>query len=119
MVADQARAEEDNPSNARILADIRRIFAAAGEPENLSTDQILFALNSDPEAPWAEYARGGLTARGLAAMLRDYGITSGNVRMLDHTQRKGYTRAKFADAWKRYCPTVHPVGEPAPAGSRS
>ncbi|MFG2856071.1 DUF3631 domain-containing protein [Streptomyces mirabilis] len=111
MVTAEAEAEQDNPSNARILADIRRIFHAKGEQEHLSTDEILFALNGDPEAPWAEHGRGGLTPRGLGAMLREYGISSGNVRV-GEIQRKGYTRNKFADAWKRYCPTVHPLGTP-------
>ncbi|MGW5566721.1 DUF3631 domain-containing protein [Streptomyces tendae] len=108
MVAAEAQAEEDNPSNARILADIRRAFAATGDPESMSTDALLYRLNSDPEAPWAEAGRGGLNPRALSGMLREYGIRSGNVRMPDGTQLKGYTRAKFADAWKRYCPTVHP-----------
>jgi hypothetical protein len=111
MVAAEAEAEQDNPSNARILADIRRIFHAKGEQEQLSTDELLYALNGDPEAPWAEQGRGGLTPRGLSAMLREYGISSGNVRVGD-IQRKGYTRGKFTDAWKRYCPAVHPLGTP-------
>ncbi len=111
MVAAEAEAEQDNPSNARILADLRRIFHAKGEQEQLSTDEILYALNSDPEAPWAEHGRGGLTPRGLGAMLREFGISSGNVRV-GEIQRKGYTRGKFTDAWKRYCPTVHPLGSP-------
>ncbi|NYI05557.1 hypothetical protein FHU37_002500 [Allostreptomyces psammosilenae] len=109
MVASEVQTEDDNPSGARILADIRRIFHAKGDVESLSTDEILFALNSDPEAPWAEHGRSGLTPRGLGAMLRDYGITSANVRIADGTQRKGYTRNKFTDAWRRYCPTVHPL----------
>jgi hypothetical protein len=113
MVASEAQAEEDHPGHARILADIRRAFAAAGDPESVSTDALLFALNGDPEAPWAESARGGLTPRALAGMLREYGIRSANVRIPDQTQRKGYTRAKFTDAWRRYCPTVHPLGAPA------
>ncbi|MFJ5608221.1 DUF3631 domain-containing protein [Streptomyces sp. NPDC093221] len=111
LVTAEAESEDDQPSNARILADIRRIFHAKGEQEHLSTDEILFALNSDPEAPWAEYGRGGLTPRGLGAMLREYGISSGNVRVGD-IQRKGYTHSKFTDAWKRYCPAVHPLGRP-------
>ncbi len=118
MVASEAAAEADNPSNARILADIRRIFFNAGDPESLTTDHILFALNGDPEAPWAEHGRGGLLPRGLGSMLREYGIRSGNVRIADGTQRKGYNRNKFADAWKRYCPTVHPLGEPV-SGTRT
>jgi hypothetical protein len=108
MVAAEALAEEDHPSGAKILADVRRIFFGQGDVDSLSTDDLLHALNSDPEAPWAEWGRGGLTPRGLGAMLREYGISSGNVRVGD-IQRKGYTRNKFADAWRRYCPTVHPL----------
>ncbi|MGW1147580.1 DUF3631 domain-containing protein [Streptomyces sp. NPDC002454] len=115
MVAAEERAEEENPSGAKILADIRRIFHAKGDPESLSTDDLLFTLNSDTEAPWAEWGRNGLTPRGLGALLRDYTIASGNVRVGD-IQRKGYTRNKFADAWRRYCPTVHPLdADPATA----
>ncbi|WP_280691121.1 DUF3631 domain-containing protein [Kitasatospora sp. GAS204B] len=109
MVASEAQAEEEAPSGARILADIRRIFVGSGDQDSVTTDQLLFALNSDPEAPWAEWGRGGLTARGLGTMLRAYGISPGNVRIGDGSQRKGYMRNKFADAWRRYCPTVHPL----------
>ena len=111
MVAAEAQAEEDNPSNARILADIRRAFAVSGDPDSMSTDALLYRLNSDPEAPWAEAGRGGLNPRGLSGMLREYSIRSGNVRMPDSTQLKGYTRAKFTDAWRRYCPSVHPLAD--------
>ncbi|MFJ8432013.1 DUF3631 domain-containing protein [Kitasatospora sp. NPDC094019] len=114
--------QEDNPGGARILADIRRSFHAAGDPDSVTTDQLLFTLNGLDEAPWAESARGGLTPRGLGSMLREFGITSGNVRLGDGTQRKGYTRHKFLDAWRRYCPTVHPSTPTATdenAGARS
>ncbi|WFB08207.1 DUF3631 domain-containing protein [Streptomyces sp. LX-29] len=118
MVAAEAAAEEDHPSGARILADIRRIFAGRGEPESLSTEELLYLLRQDVESPWAEWGRSGLTARDLGAMLREYGIRSGNVRMADGTQRKGYMRNKFLDAWRRYCPTVHSVGtQPVPSGN--
>ncbi|AYG82070.1 hypothetical protein DWB77_04240 [Streptomyces hundungensis] len=109
MVAAEAAAEEDHPSGARILADIRRVFVGRGEPDSLSTEELLYLLRQDPESPWAEWGRSGLTARGLGAMLREFGIKPGNVRVADGTQRKGYMRNKFLDAWRRYCPTVHPV----------
>ncbi len=109
MVDAEVQTEEDNPGGARVLADIRRIFHAAGDPDSITTDQLLFTLNGDPEAPWAEAGRGGLTPRGLGSMLREFGISSGNVRIGDGTQRKGYLRHKFTDAWRRYCPAVHPL----------
>ncbi|MGW2130541.1 DUF3631 domain-containing protein [Streptomyces coelicoflavus] len=109
MVAAEVAAEEDHPSGARILADIRRVFVAQREADSLSTEELLHHLRQDAEAPWAEWGRGGLTARELGRLLREFGIKPGNVRMVDRTQRKGYMRNKFLDAWRRYCPTVHPV----------
>ncbi|WP_457029214.1 DUF3631 domain-containing protein [Kitasatospora sp. P5_F3] len=116
MVDAEVQTEEDSPGGARILADIRRIFHTNGEPDSITTDQLLFALTSDPEAPWAESGRGGLNPRGLGAMLREFGISSGNVRIGDGTQRKGYLRHKFTDAWRRYCPAVHPLAPNASTG---
>jgi hypothetical protein len=115
MVATEAEAEEERPGGARILADIRRVFAAQREVDSLSTDELLYHLRQDAESPWAEWGRGGLDARELARMLNQYGIKPGNVRLADGTQRKGYTRNKFLDAWRRYCPTVHPVNTEPPA----
>ncbi|MFG2822641.1 DUF3631 domain-containing protein [Kitasatospora sp. NPDC048365] len=115
MVAAEEEAEEDSCGSARILADIRRIFVAHGDPDTLPTTAILASLNDDPEAPWAEHGRGGLTARGLAGLLKDYRISSANIRMPDGTQRKGYTFNRFADPWRRYCPRVHPVPPPGRA----
>lgn len=118
MVAAEIEAEEDQPGEARILADIRRVFVAQREVDSLSTDELLHHLRQNAESPWAEWGRNGLTARDLAAMLRRYGIKPGNVRLADGTQRKGYMRNKFLDAWRRYCPTVHPVdAEPAALAS--
>ncbi|KNB50237.1 DUF3631 domain-containing protein [Streptomyces caatingaensis] len=109
MVAAEAATEEDHPSGARILADIRRVFVAQREVDSLSTEELLHHLRQDLESPWAEWGRNGLSPRDLGAMLRDFDIRPGNVRLADGTQRKGYTRNKFLDAWRRYCPTVHPV----------
>lgn len=109
MVAAEREAEEDQPGSARILADIRRAFVSAGDPDALTTDHLLHTLRTDPESPWSDWGREGLTPRGLGALLREYGIASANVRIADGTQRKGYTRTKFTDAWHRYCPAVHPL----------
>ncbi|GAA2789850.1 DUF3631 domain-containing protein [Kitasatospora sp. CM 4170] len=109
MVAAEAEIEEDSCGGARILADVRRIFFSHGDPAILPTTAILAALNDDPEAPWAEHGRGGLSARALAGLLKDYQISSSNIRLPDGTQRKGYTFNKFADSWRRYCPKVHPL----------
>ncbi|MDT6984471.1 DUF3631 domain-containing protein [Streptomyces lusitanus] len=51
MVAAEVAAEEDHPSGARILADIRRVFYAQREVESLSTEELLHHLRQDAEAP--------------------------------------------------------------------
>ncbi len=117
MVTSEVEVEEEQPGGARILADIRRIFFAQREVDSLSTEELLHHLLQNTESPWAEWGRHGLTSRNLSDMLRPFDIRPGNVRLADGTQRKGYMRNKFLDAWRRYCPTVHPVdAEPvAPA----
>ncbi|MER5849335.1 DUF3631 domain-containing protein [Streptomyces sp. NPDC002012] len=110
MVTAEVEAEVERPGGARILADIRRVFADQREPDSLPTEELLHRLRQNAEAPWAEWGRGGLSARNLADMLREFSIKPGNVRLADGTQRKGYTRNDFLEEWRRYCPTVHPVG---------
>lgn len=53
MVAAEVEAEEEQPGGARILADIRRVFATQRETDSLATDDLLYHLRQDPEAPWA------------------------------------------------------------------
>ncbi|GGP84586.1 DUF3631 domain-containing protein [Streptomyces melanogenes] len=114
MVDAEVEAEQEHASGARILADIRRVFVARHEVDSITTEDLLHELCKDLESPWRKRGRDGLTARHLSDMLREFGIKSANVRTADGTQLKGYTRNKFLDAWRRYCPTVHPI-DAAPA----
>lgn len=103
----------------RLLADLRSIFVPAdengqpGEPHDLlSTEAVLTALHGLAEAPWGDLRGKPLGDRGLAAMLRRYGISSTKVRVGDKSLR-GYRREHLWDAWQRYLPST-PVGaEPA------
>ncbi|GAA1586884.1 DUF3631 domain-containing protein [Actinoplanes couchii] len=89
----------------RLLTDCR---AAFGQHDAIPTAVLLDRLKTDPEAPWADYGGTGLSAMKLGSLLREYDITSGNVRFTTG-QAKGYQRADFTDAWQRYCPD--PDGE--------
>ena len=110
MTAHEAGQDEDAGLRTRILADIRRVFAAEGDPATLRTGRLLQQLNADSEAPWAEYSAQGLTPRGLQLLLRDYGIGSANHRFPGGTQAKGFARTQFADTWARYCPAPAATG---------
>jgi uncharacterized protein DUF3631 len=119
MTAYEAGQDEDGGLRTRILADIRRAFAAEGSPSVMRTSRLLDHLNGDKEAPWAEHGSGGLTPRGLQLLLKDYGISSANRRFPDGTQAKGFARNQFLDAWARYCPEPAATGAPAEAETKS
>ncbi|MFB7780848.1 DUF3631 domain-containing protein [Streptomyces bauhiniae] len=111
MTAHESGKDADTGLRTRILIDIRRVFTAERNPAALRTSRLLEELNSDEEAPWAEYGSMGLTSRRLGILLEDYGIRPGNHRFPGGGQAKGYARNQFLDAWARYCP--------APAAERA
>jgi hypothetical protein len=111
LAADQD-AEARISDRIRLLADIRAAFAALGNPEAATTKDLLQALNSDTEAPWAGLGPGGLTGKRLGDMLSEFEIRSDTIRF-PVGQAKGYHRPDFTDAWARYCPP--PAGVPVPS----
>jgi uncharacterized protein DUF3631 len=92
--------DDAQTTGTRLLADVREIFAATGEP-GLWTSVLLSKLHAIEEAPWGEWHGHPLTARELANLLRPHGIKSVQVRRGDGN-RHGYRRADFEDAWVRY-----------------
>lgn len=112
MTAHEAYQDEEASLKTRLLRDIRRAFAHAGNPTAIRTRDLLASLCQDAEAPWADHATGGLNAYHLSNLLRDFGITPANIRFPDGTQAKGYPRSRFTDAWDRYCPEPEPGATP-------
>ena len=77
---------------------------------------LLDRLKADPEAPWADYGRTGLTAMKLgdaAARVR-HPIGQHPLRP-PYGQAKGYQRTDFIDAWARYCPGPQPATDGDPS----
>lgn len=92
----------ERPSlGVQLLADVQRCF---GECDRITTSELLRALLSDDEAPWGDLRGKKIDARILGQLLRPYGIRSGSVRLPDGATPKGYMRADFHEAWKRYLP---------------
>src|SRR5207248_3133066 len=77
---------------------------AFGDDSALPTTELLNRLRGIPESGWDEFGPGGLTGKRLASLLREYGIRSTTSRFPGIGQAKGYQRADFVDAWRRYCP---------------
>jgi len=105
--SEQAGAD-DETIGVRLLADVFAAFERAGH-ERLSTERLLELLCEDEEAPWTEWYGKPLTARGLARLLRPFGVRSGTVRLAGGATPKGYKREAFGDAWTRYLPGNAPV----------
>lgn len=108
LTALQTEAADTGAEQANDRTRLLRDCHAAFDSETaLPTMRLLQRLRADPEAPWAEYGpRGdGLTAMKLGALLREYGISSENIRFTGDRAR-GYRRASFDDAWHRYTPEL-------------
>ena len=85
-----------------LLADIKEIFEAK-EVIKITTSELIAALCEDTEKSWATYNRGKpLSPRQLSTKLRDYGITSKDLRFGYDGVKKGYEANQFNDAFTRY-----------------
>ena len=94
---------EDDSLAIQLLADIRQIFKEEGM-DRLPMRVLLKRLVALEEAPWAEYNRGKeLTAHGLAAMLREFGIKTRQVRIGAKNVRH-YVLDDFKPVFDRYLP---------------
>jgi hypothetical protein len=94
-----AQAKESTPSlGVRLLGDVRAVFE---ELDRITTAALLERLKALEEAPWSDLRGKPLDARGLARLLKPYGIAYKTVREGELTA-KGYERADFVDAWARY-----------------
>jgi hypothetical protein len=96
------REEGEERLGVRLLADTRTVF---GDDDQAATSAILNRLHNLDESPWADIRGKPLNDRGLAALLKPYGIKSKTIRVGSATPR-GYRRADFLSAWKRYLPPL-------------
>jgi Protein of unknown function (DUF3631) len=98
-VALVALLKESTPSlGIQLLRDLKTVFGTA---EQKSTESILNDLYALDESPWKDLRGKPLTDRGLAGRLKRYDIKPKVIRIGTLTPR-GYEKADFLDAWKRY-----------------
>jgi hypothetical protein len=101
-----AASKEIDPSlGIRLLADLRTVF---GDREQMTTREVLQALNGLDEAPWGDLKGKPLDERGLARRLKQYSIKSKNLNLGGYDRPKGYDRDDLYDAWNRYLPAPPP-----------
>ena len=95
----------------RLLRDLRNIFDGK-KAEQFATGALLEELWAAEDAPWGSLRGEPLDARGLARLLKPYGIRPEKLRQREDTFR-GYRRANFEDAWARYTPDTPEKAEHA------
>ncbi len=97
-----APADDDGGRGPQLLAAIRQ---AMGKDSSITTAGLLATINADDELPFGGWNEGkGLDARGLAKLLKPYGVKPRTIRVGDETP-KGYRAEDLQDAWARYLPS--------------
>ena len=98
---------EDDSVKIQLLQDIRQSFKEA-EADKLTTSELLDKMKLFEESPWNDWNSGkGLNARGLAILLKPFGVQSKNIRINDKVL-KGYARQDFDTVFDRYIPLGTP-----------
>ena len=82
-----------------LLKDVRKIWPP-GEA-SLEVSSLLKFLISEPEMRWGEFKGKPLTARGLAQLLKSYGIKSSRT-----SSARFYHYREIKDVWDRYLPSL-------------
>lgn len=107
-----ALSTEDNDDGAsRGALLLGAIRDAMGDADVIATVDLLEKINGNDELPFGGWNDGkGLDARGLARMLKPYGVKRATVRVGDRTP-KGYRRADLENAWARWLPSNGQLGK--------
>jgi hypothetical protein len=96
---------EDFYSSKQILADIRDAFAEKGNPEWISTIDLLAFLHTMDDRPWDEWTKGKpMHPKSLSHLLEPFSIRPRNHRTGPKTIPKGYYRQDLEPVWQRHLP---------------
>lgn len=97
------QSKESTPSlGVQLLTNLREVFA---DQEKMFTTSILAELNKNDEWPWGNLRGSELDPRGLADLLRPYGIARTTIRVNDKPG-KGYRAIDLYEPWTRYTPPL-------------
>lgn len=88
---------DKHSEGVRLLADIKRAFDDMGS-DTIPSDPLATRLRAMEDASWGDAAGGkGLSTRGIAKLLKPFGISPRKGKDANY-----YQRSDFTDAWERY-----------------
>jgi hypothetical protein len=95
---------DDASIGVQLLGDVRASFVTE---DRISSITLLTKLNAMDEASWGGWHNGsGMTPRDLARRLKPFAVGSRPLRPAGGgAPFKGYLKADFDDAWRRYLPS--------------
>ena len=110
-----SKTDEDS-TRTQLLADVRLVFIAEAR-DRIHSQRICDALAKMEGQPWPEWRRGKpMTPTALAHQLRPFGVRPKQI-MLDGTNKSGWERKDFEDAWNRYVTPRSPKTTRTPASA--
>ncbi len=105
---------EDFYSSKLVLSDIRDAFAEKGNPEWISSTDLLEYLHTMDDRLWDEWTKGKpMHPKSLSHLLEPFGIHPRNHRTGPKTIPKGYYRQDLEPLWAKHLPTLTCRAEPA------
>ncbi len=97
----EARKESSDPHDL-LLQDIQNILQSH-TGKNITSEDLISSLAANSDSLWIEYSAGkAITPRGLAALLKGFGIKPKTIRRGNNSNKRGYEVSDFDDAFKRY-----------------
>lgn len=100
------RDADEEANGTRVLKALRTVLH---DRDAATTAEVLEKLNGYETLPFGAWRDGrGLDGRGLARILKPYGVKPGTIRV-DEATLKGYRSEWLEDAWRRYLP-ADPAG---------
>ncbi|HEV3318873.1 MAG TPA: DUF3631 domain-containing protein [Solirubrobacteraceae bacterium] len=99
----EERLDSEESLGVVLLRDLRAWFEARPDLDSAYTSWLLEGLKGMPESPWLAWDFGRpLDDRGLASLLKPYGLKSEVVRADGEKPLRGYKRHKLEHVWKQY-----------------
>jgi len=109
------RLQSEPDIRMRLLEDVHAILGEF-DGDRLASQFLVSRLVAVEAAPWSECNRGGpLTSRGLANLLRPFGLKPITIRVVGGATPKGYKREDFERLFELYLDPAQDATTPQPA----